>query len=92
MTLDFVRALAHFLWQLQAQGIALGAHLRLLAIHREDTESYLSPASIRFPGPPPTVRSLLGMGTDRGYYDTNLEACESFHFCTPSSFVNLFCQ
>ncbi|KAF2023763.1 hypothetical protein EK21DRAFT_118453 [Setomelanomma holmii] len=75
VALDFIQALAHFLWQLQTQGINLGLHLRLIAVNREDNESYLSPASICFANtPPPTVRTLLGMGTNRGYYDTSLEA------------------
>ncbi|KAI8933527.1 hypothetical protein NX059_002629 [Plenodomus lindquistii] len=75
VTVQFLRELAHFIWQLQAQGITLGPHLRLLAIHRDDDDAYLGPESLRFlAATPPTVSQLFGMGTQRGYYDTNLEA------------------
>jgi hypothetical protein len=45
----------------------------------------LAPTSLRFKNnTPPTVRQLFGMGTNRGYYDTNIEAgSKSF---TPSLF------
>jgi len=90
INLECVRNLAHFLWQLQAQGINLGPHLRLIAIHRDDTESYLSPATLSLNNPVPTVRQLLGMGTTRGYYDTNLEARKSFGLLSRCSFADFF--
>jgi hypothetical protein len=83
VNLEFIRELSHFLWQLQARGINLGPHLRLLVVHRNDRESYLSAATIRFANnDPPTVRTILGMGTSRGYYDTNTEASK----CSPDGF------
>lgn len=85
MDVQFARDLAHFIWQLQAQGLALASHQRLVAVHRDDDEAYLAPTSLRFKNnTPPTVRQLFGMGTNRGYYDTNIEAgSKSF---TPSLF------
>jgi hypothetical protein len=76
VNVEFVRRLSHFIWQLQAQGIPLASHLRLMAIHQSDDEAYLAPSTLRFKDPArlPSVRSLFGMGTQRGYYDTNIEA------------------
>jgi hypothetical protein len=74
MSIEFVRDLAHFFWQLQTQGVSLGDHQRLLAVHRDDDEAYLSPASINFTQPSPSIRHFFGMGTQRGFYDTNVEA------------------
>lgn len=73
MSLQLVRDMAHFLWQLQSQGINLGPHVRLLAVHCEDAENYLSPSAIRFAAQF-TVREFFGMGTSRGFYDSNVEA------------------
>jgi hypothetical protein len=70
----FIRELAHFLWQLSVQGLAPGPNLRISAVHRDDRESYMSPTSIRFVEPPPSVRKLFGMSTTRGFYSTNVEA------------------
>ncbi|EUC27202.1 hypothetical protein COCCADRAFT_10141 [Bipolaris zeicola 26-R-13] len=70
----FVRELAHFIWQLQQQGIPLGEHQRLLAVHRDDDEAYLAASSLRFKGTTPSVHQFFGMGTQRGYYDSNVEA------------------
>jgi hypothetical protein len=85
INLEFVRRLAHFIWQLQAQGIPLASHLRLLAIHQDDDEAYLAPSSLHFKqSTPPGVRTLFGMGTQRGYYDTNIEAGSSLSLSSPS--------
>jgi hypothetical protein len=70
----FIRELAHFIWQLQKQGVALSPHLRLVAAHRNDRESYLSPISIHRNQAPPLVRTLLGMNSNRGYHSTNVKA------------------
>ena len=83
VTLELIRALAHFLWQLGAQGINLGSHLRLVAVHRDDREAWLAPHFIRFGDNPPTVRTLFGMGTARGYYDTNIEASKFSNSYSP---------
>lgn len=82
VTLELIRALAHFLWQLGAQGINLGPHLRLVAVHRDDREAWLAPLFIRLGDNPPTVRTLFGMGTARGYYDTNVEASKFSDSCS----------
>ena len=83
VTLELIRALAHFLWQLGAQGINLGPHLRLVAVHRDDREAWLAPHFIRLGDNPPTVRTLFGMGTARGYYDTNIEASKFSNSYSP---------
>jgi len=74
LTVEFLRQMAHFLWQLQAQGINLSDHWRLLAVHQDDEEAWLAPQFLRFTSNVPTVRSFFSLNSDRGLYDTNVEA------------------
>ncbi|EUC48329.1 hypothetical protein COCMIDRAFT_2771 [Bipolaris oryzae ATCC 44560] len=60
--------------QIQVQGLSLGPHQRVLAVHRDDDEAYLAPTSLRFRNEAPTVLQFFGMNTQRGYYDSNVEA------------------
>jgi hypothetical protein len=68
VSLDFIRGLAHFIWQLQNQGVTLGSHLRLCAVNEADRDNYLSPATIQFAGnllrsAPSSAWALLGGST-----------------------------